>query len=249
LLDSFFDIFAEPRGLPPPRRHDHRIRLLSSTTPVVVRPYHYPQLLKDEIERQCDEILQLGIIRECTSTFTSSMLLVKKHDSTWRFCIDYRELNQQTVKDKFLILVVDELLDDLRNGYHQVRMHPDDIHKTVFHTHRDHFEFLVMPFGLTNAPSTFQSLMNDVLCPFIHKFVLVFFNDILVFSRSWSEHLQHVKQVFQALRDHKLTLKYSKCAFGTKTVAYLSHIISTAGVAMDLAKVEAVKAWSTLWSL
>jgi hypothetical protein len=207
LLESFEDIFAEPHGLPPPCRHDHRIRLLPGTTPVVVRPYRYPQLLKDEIERQCDDMLQHGIIRECTSVFLSPVLLVRKADATWHFCIDYRELNQQTVKDKFPIPVVDELLDelcgmsfftkvDLRSGYHQVRMHPDDIAKTTFRTYHGYIEFLVMPFGLTNAPSTFQALMNDVLRPFLHKFVLVFFDDILVFSRSWSEHLQHVKQVF-----------------------------------------------------
>jgi hypothetical protein len=174
LLESFEDIFAEPHGLPPPRCHDHRIRLLPGTTLVKVHPYRYLQLLKDEIERQCDDMLQQGIIQECTSAFSSPMLLVRKTDATWRFCIDYRKLNQQTVKDKFLIPVVDELLDelrgvsfftkvDLRIDYHQVRMHPDDIAKTAFRTHHDHFEFLVMPFGLTNAPSTFQALMNDVL--------------------------------------------------------------------------------------
>jgi hypothetical protein len=113
LLDDYADIFAMPQGLPPPRRHDHRIRLLPGTAPVAVRPYRYPQLLKDELERQCDDMLQQGIIRECTSAFTSPVLLVRKPDGTWRFCIDYRELNEKTVKDKFPIPVVDELLDEL----------------------------------------------------------------------------------------------------------------------------------------
>lgn len=254
LLQSYADIFAEPRGLPPPRRHDHHIRLLPGTPPVAVRPYRYPQLLKDEIERQCEDMLQQGIIRECTSAYSSPVLLVKKADKAWRFCIDYRALNTKTVKDKFPIPVVNELLDelhgvcfftklDLRSGYHQVRMHPDDIEKTAFRTHRGHFEFLVMPFGLTNAPSTFQALMNDVLKPFIRKFVLVFFDDILVFSSFWAAHLQHVREVFTALRANKLSIKQSKCSFGKTSVAYLGHVISAQGVSMDLDKVAAVEVW------
>ena len=199
-------------------------------------------------------MLQQGVIRPSSSAFSSPALLIKKRNGTWRFCIDYRALNDKTVKDKFSIPVAEELFDelrgakfftklDMRSGYHQVRMHPEAVHKTEFRTHQGLFEFLVMPFGLTNASATFQAFMNDVLFPFLRRFVLVFFDDILIYSSSWSEHLRHVRTVLQTLQDHQLRLKRSKCEFGLSSISYLGHVISSAGVAMDRSKIQAVLDW------
>jgi hypothetical protein len=150
--------------------------------------------------------------------------------------------------------VVEELLDelhgtrfftklDLRSGYHQVRMHLADVEKTTFRTHDDLFEFLVMSFGLTNTPAIFQALMNDVLRPFLRHFVLVFLNDILIYSNSWAEHLVHLRTVLEVIRKNQFFSEKSKCSFATTSVTYLGHVVSASGVAMDTGKVQAVLDW------
>jgi hypothetical protein len=207
LLLCYEGLFATPTGLPPQRSRCHQIRLLPGTPSVVVRPYRYAHGQKAELERQCIDFLRQWVIRPSSSACSAPVLLVKKGDETWRLCVDYRALNSAIVKDKFLIPVVEKLLDelrgiefftklDLRLGYHQVRMHGANVEKTAFRTHQGLFEFLVMSFSLMNAPTTFQALMNDVLWPFLWLFVLVFFYDILIYSPLWLKHLRHINLVW-----------------------------------------------------
>jgi hypothetical protein len=185
---------------------------------------------------------------------------VKKKDGTWRFCVDYRQLNSITVKSKYLVPLIDDLLDelgkalwfsklDLRSGLHQILLQPGEAFKTAFQTHFGQFEFRVMPFGLTRAPRTFQEAMNSTLTPLLQKFVLVFFDDILIYSRTFEEHLDHLKQVFELLQLHEWKLKLSKCAFAQHSISYLKHIISGDGVATDPEKIAAVTNWPSLVSV
>lgn len=234
----------QPHELPPQRSFDHHIELLTGTTPVNVRPYRYSPARKDEIEKQLARMLSDGIIKASTSPFASPVLLVRKKDNTWRFCIDYQQLNAFMVKNKHPMPIVEELIDELaganwfskldfRAGYHQIRIAPDDTHKTAFKTHDGLYEFLVMPFGLTNATTTFQSIMNLIFRRLLHRGVLIFMDDILIYSKTLEEHMQLLCEVFDVIRANQFFIKLSKCSFAQEEVEYLGHIISSQGVATE----------------
>lgn len=170
------------------------------------------------------------------------------------FCVDYRKLNDITIKNRFPLPIIDEILNelagtkyfsklDMRAGYHQVRMKESDEHKTTFKTHHGHYQFRVLPFGLTNAPTTFQCTTNELLGPFLRKFVLVFLDDILIYSPTLELHIQHLRLVLEKFRQHHFFLKHSKYSFAQSQLEYLGHIISDQGVATDLAKIEAMLKW------
>jgi hypothetical protein len=231
--------------------HDHSIPLVLTNLPPNVFPYRHPFAQKNEIEKIVQEFLDVGVILPSTSPYSSLVVMVLKKEGTWHMCPDFHALNKITIKDKFLIHVINELLDelngaqyftklDLHSGYHQIRMKEENIPKTAFRTHEGHYEFLVMPFDLYNSPSTFQSLMNHVFHPFLRHFVLVFFDDTLIYSKTCQAHLTHVDQFLQLLSQHKLFLKQFKSSFGAFKVEYLGHIFGKDGVRVDLKKIEAM---------
>jgi hypothetical protein len=255
LLEQFQDIFTEPVGLPPKRDLDHSIPLLPGAIPPNIRPYRMSHSQKNIIETLVKQMLQNKEIRPNTSPYSSPIILVKKKDLSWRLCVDFRSLNAMTIKIRFPIPVIEDLLDelhgatifsklDLRSGYHQIRMKTADIPKTAFSTHFGHYEYLVMPFGLSNAPSTFQELMNTIFASYLRKFVLVFFDDILVYSSNIQEHKSHLEKVFTVLQMHQLKAKLSKCTFGQATVEYLGHIISGEGVSTNPSKIQDIVKWA-----
>ena len=207
-----------------------------------------------ELKVQMEEMVNKGFVRPSTSPWGAPVLFVKKKDGSMRLCIDYRELNKVTIRNQYPLPRIDDLFDqlqgakvfskiDLRSGYHQLRVHDEDVPKTAFRTRYGHFEFLVMPFGLTNAPAAFMDLMNRIFRPYLDQFVIVFIDDILIYSGSGEEHAEHLRIILQTLREHRLHAKLSKCQFWLDSVAFLGHIVSVEGVSVDPQKVEAILNW------
>ena len=257
LLESYIDVFPEelPEGLPPKRTVDHKIELLPNSQPYSRGIYALSQFQLKTLWNELNKLLKLGLIQPSLSPYGAPVLFVAKKDGTLRLCVDYRALNKMTIKNRYPLPRIDEMLDrlyqaqffskiDLRSGYHQIRIAPEDVPKTAFRTRYGHYEFLVVPFGLTNAPATFQTLMNDIFREQLDKFVLVYIDDILIYSQDLSTHLEHVQDVLQKLREHKLYAKLSKCEFLKETTEYLGFLISKQGIQVDPKKIEAISKWS-----
>jgi len=256
LLEEYKDVFPKdlPPGLPPSRTVDHKIDIIPGSEPPSKPTYRLSQPELDELKKQLDEFITKGFIQPSKSPYGAPVIFVKKKDGTFRMCMDYRALNKITIKNKYPLPRIDDLLDrivgskffskiDLRSGYHQIRMAEEDIYKTAFRTRYGHFEFKVLPFGLTNAPATFQGLMNDVFRQYLDDFVNVYIDDILVFSKTMKEHLTHLRKVLEQLRKNKLYGKLSKCSFFQKEMEFLGHVISAQGIQVDPKKTQAIDEW------
>ncbi|GJV29209.1 putative reverse transcriptase domain-containing protein [Tanacetum coccineum] len=257
IVQDFLEVFPEDLpGIPPTRQVEFQIDLIPGAAPVARAPYRLAPSEMKELSDQLKELSDKGFIRPSSSPWGAPVLFVKKKDGSFRMCIDYRELNKLTVKNRYPLPRIDDLFDqlqgssiyskiDLRSGYHQLRVREEDIPKTAFRTRYGHYEFQVMPFGLTNAPAVFMDLMNRVCKPYLDKFVIVFIDDILIYSKNKQEHAEHLKLILELLKKEQLYAKFSKCEFWIPKVQFLGHVIDSQGIHVDPAKIESVKDWAS----
>ncbi|CAI7882601.1 unnamed protein product [Closterium sp. NIES-53] len=256
VLEQYKDIMPDdlPAGVPPARTHEHEIVEEPGAKPVSRAPYRLSPTELANMKKQIEYLLDRQLIRPSTSPYGAPVLFTRKPDGSLRMCIDYRALNKQTVKNKYPIPRIDDLLDhlhgatvfskmDLRSGYWQIKMADNSIHKTAFRTRHGSYEYLVMPFGLCNAPAMFQAEMNHILRPLLDECVVVYLEDILIYSKNMKEHVEHLRKVFEILRKNKFYVKLSKSDFALKKVQFLEHMVSAEGVHVDPRKIEAVKKW------
>nr|GEY19799.1 putative reverse transcriptase domain-containing protein [Tanacetum cinerariifolium] len=243
-------------GIPPARPVEFQIDMVLGDVPVARAPYRLAPSEMKELAEQLQELSDKGFIRPSSSPWGAPVLFVKKKDGSFRMCINYRELNKLTVKNRYPLLRIDDLFDqlqessvyskiDLRSGYHQLRVREEDIPKTTFRMRYRHYEFQVMPFGLTNAPAVFMDLMNRVCKPYLDKFVIVFIDDILIYSKNKKEHEEHLTLILEFLKKEELYAKFSKCEFWIPKVHFLEHVIDSKGIHVDSAKIESIKDWAS----
>jgi hypothetical protein len=258
VVQDYADVFPEElSGMPPDRDIEFLIELLPRTPPISERPYRMPVNELVDLKKQIPELRAKGFIRPSSSPWGAPILFVEKKDGTQGMCVDYRSLNEVTIKNKHPLPRIEDLFDqmkgasvfskiDLRSGYHQLKIRESDIPKTAFCTRYGLDEYTVMSFGLTNAPTYFMYLMNKVFMEYLDRFVVVFIDDVLVFSRTMEEHEEHLRLVLEKLRSNQMYAKFSKCEFWLTEVAFLGHVISAGGVSVDLGKVKDVLNWMPL---
>ncbi|GKE58733.1 putative reverse transcriptase domain-containing protein, partial [Tanacetum coccineum] len=255
IVRDFPKVFPEDlSGIPPARQVEFQIDLVPGAAPVARAPYRLASSEMKELAEQLQELSNKGFIRPSFSPWGAPVLFVKKKDGSFCMCINYRELNKLTVKNRYPLPRIDNLFDqlqgssvyskiDLRSGYHQLRVREEDIPKTMFRTRYGHYEFQVMPFSLTNASTVFMDLMNRVCKPYLDKFVIVFIDDILIYSKNKEEHEEHLKLILKLLKKEELYVKFSKCEFWIPKVQFLGHVIDSKGIHVDPAKIESIKDW------
>jgi hypothetical protein len=237
VVSEYPDVFPEELpGMPPDRDIEFIFELIPGTAPIAQRPYRMNPQELEELKKQLADMLSKGLIHPNASPWGSTVLFVDKRDGTIRLCVDYRRLNEVTIKNKYPLPKIEDLFDqlngakvfskiDLRTGYHQLKVRESDIPKTAFTTRYGLFEYTVMSFGLTNAPAYFMNLVNKVFMKFLDKFVVVFIDNILVYSKTEEEHAEHLRLVLGTLREHQSYAKFSKCEFWLKEVGFLGHVI------------------------